>query len=83
MRRSIFLTLFAVISIMLVAPVVALHAEEADSATPAVEAAVPAAALPEPGYVFDSVPEGVDVLHDYLIRNTGTATLNIEKVKTG
>jgi hypothetical protein len=75
MRRLKFLTLFAAIFIIL-APAIALHAEEADPAAPA-------AVLPEPGYVFDSVPEGIDVLHDYPIRNTGTATLNIEKVKTG
>ena len=75
MRRLIFPILFAVISIIL-APAAVLNAAEADPATPT-------AVLPEPGYVFDSVPEGIDVLHDFPIQNTGTAILNIEKVKTG
>jgi hypothetical protein len=29
------------------------------------------------------VPEGSEVLHDYVIRNKGTALLIIEKIKTG
>ena len=75
MKRLIHLTLVAVIFAMLT-PAVLLHADETAPASPV-------AVLPEPGYEFKPVPEGIDVLHDYLIQNKGTATLNIEKVKTG
>lgn len=75
MKRSIPFTL-AVVFILLLAGAQVLQAEETAPAQPA-------ALLPEPSHVFDTIPEGIDVFHDFPIRNTGTAVLKIEKVKTG
>ncbi len=33
-------------------------------------------------YNFGSVPAGKDILHDFVIKNTGNQTLKIESVKT-
>ncbi len=43
----------------------------------------PSAQLMETLFEFDPVAEGVEVTHDYKVRNTGTEPLDIEKVKTG
>ncbi|MBN2420591.1 MAG: hypothetical protein JXL81_14465 [Deltaproteobacteria bacterium] len=43
----------------------------------------PIAFLLEPQYKFDSVIEGTDVVHDFIIQNKGTADLNIIKVDSG
>jgi hypothetical protein len=43
----------------------------------------PSAQLVETLFEFEPVAEGVEVTHDYLVRNTGTEPLDIEKVKTG
>lgn len=43
----------------------------------------PIAHVSEPNYTFPIVVDGMSVRHDFVIRNTGTATLEIEKVKTG
>jgi len=45
--------------------------------------ASPAVFVPEPFYEFDPVAEGSEVRHDYVIRNNGKDTLEIQKVKTG
>lgn len=34
-------------------------------------------------FEFKPVLDGAEVIHDFLIQNTGTATLNIEKIETG
>lgn len=44
---------------------------------------VPAAFLPSDKYEFPSVVEGVDVIHNFIIQNKGTAPLKIEKVSAG
>ncbi len=75
MKRLIRVALVAAIFVMLV-QVVVLHADDVDPA-------LPVAVLPDPAYEFKTVPEGVNVLHDYLIQNKGTALLTIERVKTG
>ncbi len=36
-----------------------------------------------PNYEFPPVLEGIDVIHDYVVRNEGTAPLTIDNVKTG
>ena len=53
--------------------------------TPQVVAAtaVPVADWPELQFVFDPVVEGTDVVHDFIVRNTGEADLEIQRVKTG
>ena len=43
----------------------------------------PLAVIPEQTYEFIPVVEGSLVTHDFIIQNRGTATLVIEKVKTG
>ena len=44
---------------------------------------VPVAVVPEPGFEHPSVLEGKELFHDYIIRNTGTAELEIKQVRTG
>lgn len=43
----------------------------------------PVAVLPEIQYEFKPVPEGTQIHHGFKILNKGTATLNIEKIRTG
>ena len=44
---------------------------------------VPSAFLPADHYEFSAVLDGAKISHDYIIQNRGTASLLIEKVKTG
>ncbi len=39
--------------------------------------------FPEKNFVFDKVVEGTQVEHDFKVLNRGSATLKIERVKTG
>jgi outer membrane protein OmpA-like peptidoglycan-associated protein len=48
-----------------------------------VESQAPAAVLPARGYEFEPVPDGVEVRHDFVLQNKGTAPLIISRVKTG
>jgi len=43
----------------------------------------PKAVIIEPEFEFKTVPAGTKVTHDYVIKNEGTATLKIIKVKPG
>jgi hypothetical protein len=43
----------------------------------------PVAVLPVRSYEFEAVPDGVEVRHDFVIQNKGTAPLFISKVNTG
>jgi hypothetical protein len=43
----------------------------------------PSASFPEASYTFAPVPEGTVIQHDYLVRNKGTADLEIQSVRTG
>ncbi len=45
--------------------------------------AEPVAVAPEAGHTFSSVVEGTEVVHDFVIQNKGSDTLEIQKVKTG
>ena len=45
-------------------------------------ATFPKALVPQPHYEFDAVVDGTEVIHDYIIRNKGTALLEVQKVKT-
>jgi hypothetical protein len=47
-----------------------------------VESQAPAAVLPARGYEFEPVPDGVEVRHDFVLQNKGTAPLIISRVKT-
>ncbi len=44
---------------------------------------VPVAVFDSMTYNFNPVVEGMTVVHDFVIKNSGTADLKIEKVKTG
>ena len=54
----------------------AMGAEENEGAAPKIVAV-------QPEYTFDPVPEGTKVTHDFIIKNEGTATLEITNVKPG
>ena len=43
----------------------------------------PVAVFPETEYPFEAVADGMEVLHDFIVQNTGTAELDIKEVKTG
>ena len=43
----------------------------------------PSAYLPLDNYEFDTIVEGTEIDHQFIIQNKGTAPLNIENVKTG
>ncbi len=45
--------------------------------------AAPVAVLESPSYDFGSVYEGIDVVHDFIVKNTGDADLEIKSVKAG
>ncbi len=36
-----------------------------------------------PNFTFDKVVEGVEVTHDFVVKNRGSAPLHIQKVRTG
>jgi hypothetical protein len=44
---------------------------------------LPSAFFPEARFEFKPVLEGVDVIHPFVMKNKGTAPLNIEKVRAG
>jgi hypothetical protein len=48
-----------------------------------VSLAEPVAVAPEPGHTFPTVVEGTEVVHEFVIQNKGSDTLEIQKVKTG
>ena len=39
--------------------------------------------IPEPHYNFTPVVEGKDIIHKFVVKNKGSSTLKIEKVRTG
>lgn len=43
----------------------------------------PSAFFPETSYEFSPVLDGAKVVHEFVIQNKGTATLKVDKVKTG
>jgi hypothetical protein len=47
------------------------------------EDAGPVAFFPQTLYEFSPVLDGARVVHEFVIQNKGSATLNIERVKTG
>ena len=44
---------------------------------------IPSIFLPVSQWEFEPVVDGTSVVHDFVVRNKGDATLNISKVKTG
>jgi hypothetical protein len=49
----------------------------------AAAADLPAAVVPSPVYRFEPVIEGAEIVHEFVIRNTGGAPLEIQAVETG
>ena len=47
------------------------------------EESIPSAFFPETSYQFSAVLDGTKVMHDFVIQNKGSATLKVDKVKTG
>ena len=47
------------------------------------EDAGPVAFFPQTLYEFSPVLDGAEVVHEFVVQNKGTATLSIERVKTG
>jgi hypothetical protein len=43
----------------------------------------PLAYIPQANFHFEPVPEGKEVVHDFIIQNRGESPLVIEKVQTG
>ena len=43
----------------------------------------PAALFPQTLYEFSPVLDGAEVVHEFVVQNKGTATLSIDRVKTG
>ena len=43
----------------------------------------PTAFFPETSYEFSPVLDGAKVVHEFVIQNKGTATLKVDRVKTG
>jgi hypothetical protein len=56
---------------------------EAPAAAPATSQDAPAIQAPEATYDFGEALEGVEVSHDYKIKNTGKAELQITQVRPG
>jgi hypothetical protein len=48
-----------------------------------IESQVPLAVLPTRSHVFEPVPDGVKVQHDFVMQNKGNTPLHISRVKTG
>jgi len=43
----------------------------------------PEAVYPETEYQFEPVADGMEIQHDFVVKNTGTAELDIKEVKPG
>lgn len=43
----------------------------------------PSALFPETRFEFQPVVGGIDVIHSFVVKNKGTASLEIEKVRAG
>ena len=75
MRKRLFL--LVLMSVLAALPAVAAAADQTG------EAPLPEAFFPERIWNFDSVLEGAEVVHDFVVKNTGSAPLEILGVKTG
>lgn len=62
----------------------AIPSYAADSQNPAASSTgAPAAVIKNAEYEFEPVIEGTEVIHEFIVENTGTAPLQIENIKTG
>ena len=67
---------------LLLATVSSAAEPQADIATDTV-ATAPQAVVDDTRHTLPAVIEGTEVRHDFVIKNTGNASLEIENVKTG
>ncbi|ABW65833.1 conserved hypothetical protein [Desulfosudis oleivorans Hxd3] len=74
MKRLIMLS--GMVLFLLSAGAVVFAADVPDKASPV-------AVIEARTFTFDPVPEGTEVVHDFTVKNTGTAELRVEQVKTG
>jgi len=61
----------------------ATQGEQATQGTIQEAQGAPVAVVSEPVFEFQEALDGDEVLHDFIIKNTGTAELTIDRVKTG
>ncbi len=74
MRFKIFFV-FVFTSCILVSSAISYSAEDTTQKLPVVF-------LPEGSYEFEQTLSGSKIVHDFVIQNRGTATLEIKRVKT-
>lgn len=75
--------LFFILFIFLVLPCTAFCDPNDQGDQDSSPAAFPVIHIPESTYEFQSVVEGANVVHDFVIQNKGTAILDITKVRPG
>jgi hypothetical protein len=68
---------------LLVVFAVAFFAAGSSLAAEKISPVLPSAFIAEAVYEFETVADGTQVIHDYLIQNKGDGTLEIQKVNTG
>ncbi len=78
MKNIRFLFLVGLVFMALSIPVWSLETKAESQEIP-----VPVAEIAAPEYRFDTVPEGTKVTHAYIIKNKGTAPLEVLRIKTG
>lgn len=87
MRRSFKRSILLCALVCLVALVPNLQAasdgSQKNSTSPESSKGSPVISVPESTYDFGEINEGGEVSHDFLIRNTGNATLDINQVRPG
>ncbi len=87
MNRTFKLCLFAVVGCFcLMWAHTAETADDASQPKQATQAApqnAPVIQIPEATYDFGEVSEGIEVVHDFKIKNTGKADLQIDQVRPG
>jgi hypothetical protein len=80
MQKRIFITLVqVVIAISLMGVLTTVHADEGEPA----DVGVPSAFIEGISYDFGTSLEGIDIVHEFIIKNKGDADLEIVKVKSG
>ena len=85
-KKVCFLSIAAGLLLCLTVPYSAGVAHGQDMAEEKTEPAgnaFPAASIPERNFEFETVVDGVKVLHDFVIKNEGRTALDITRVKTG
>lgn len=72
-----------ILTLLLIAGASSAYAENPGMQTPNDASGTPSAVIPDGNYEFEPVLEGAEVIHEFKVLNTGTAPLEIERIKTG